>query len=202
MLFRSFRDEKDEGDSLRTFSGSYEELGEGQVSKVTRRRSSEWFGVGGLSQDIAVKKVTLLPIQGNWPQRERLHRETRFAAELSHPNLLHFYEQRRWFSSPNSAPYGESALLVSELLDGGSVGALVKTLWEEGRDEAERIEVLKNVAFQLLMGLNYIHQSGVIHRHINLDNVMLAHPYDEASPHEVRIKIIDLGSASECKNRK
>ncbi len=102
----------------------------------------------------------------------RFHREAKAAARLSHPNVVAVFDQ------------GEDAgrvFLVMEYVEGGTLRDLLR---ERGRlGAALALSVLEPV----LAALDAAHRSGLVHRDVKPENVLLA---DDG-----RVKVADFGLA-------
>src|SRR5262249_20513498 len=88
----------------------------------------------------------------------RFQREGKMLTKLDHPNVVRAF------------PVGESAgknYLVMENLDGETLEEVL-----ERRKRLPPIEAIR-VAFQVLMGLQHVHEKGLIHRDIKPANLML-----------------------------
>lgn len=126
----------------------------------------------------AVALKTLLPASENDPAlRRRFAREAEVIQRLQHPNfvrLIHYGERE-----------GEPSYVAMELLDGA---ALNQVLERETRLAPRRA---LHIVQQMLKGLSYAHEQGVIHRDLKPENVMLlAHDAEPDFP-----KLLDLGIA-------
>jgi eukaryotic-like serine/threonine-protein kinase len=86
----------------------------------------------------------------------RFAREARLASALQHPNITRVYET----GMHEGTPY-----MVQELLGGRDLSALILERQPYGLDEKRRILV------DVANGLDYGHQSGVIHRDIKPTNI-------------------------------
>jgi calcium-dependent protein kinase len=121
-------------------------------------------------QTFAVKSFSLNKVD----PKKRKH----FAAEaevflcMDHPNVVRLYDV---YES------NESLHFVMERLDGGELFDRVKQ--QRFFPEAEAAEV----AWQMLLALNYIHSHGIVHGDIKLENIL----YD--SPGSKHLKLIDFG---------
>jgi serine/threonine-protein kinase len=127
-----------------------------------------------IARRVAIKTVPL-PVNPD-PQTEeeiaRFKREAQAAGRLTHPNIVGVYD------------YGETsdlAFIVMEFVDGPSLKALL--------DKQERFALprIRQLMEELLAGLQFSHERGVVHRDIKPANVMLT-----ADGH---VKIADFGIA-------
>ena len=126
-------------------------LGAGGMGVVYRANDEK------LGRQVALK--TLPPERvGDAKARARLQREARSAAALEHPGIAQVYD------------VGETddggAFLVMELVRGRSLRELMRT---GALDREETLEVIAQIA----AALDHAHRSGVIHRDIKPDNVMV-----------------------------
>ena len=87
----------------------------------------------------------------------RVMREAHAAARLNHPGIVTLYE----LGSKNGTAY-----LVSELVDGPNLRELASRGEVSDRDVAE-------IGAELCAGLVHAHESGVVHRDIKPDNVLV-----------------------------
>lgn len=135
------------------------ELGSGGTSVVYHARDKD------SDRDVAVK-VLIKERLG-----DRFLREAARLKELSHPNLVTFFEVGR---------HEGRDFLVMEYLPGGD---LSHHLRGKGSEELLRLFI------QICAGLGYLHSQGVVHRDIKPANILL----DARG----RPKLTDLGSARE-----
>ncbi|PVH96430.1 Ssk2-type MAP kinase [Periconia macrospinosa] len=91
---------------------------------------------------------------------------------LDHPNIVSYY---------GIEPHRDKVYIFMEYCSGGSLAGLL----EHGRIEDET--VIQVYALQMLEGLAYLHDSGVVHRDIKPENILL-------DQHGV-IKFVDFGAA-------
>lgn len=150
-----------------TTIGAFEilgKLGAGGMGEVYPARDLR------LGREVALK---LLPASvADDPERlERLAREARVLASLSHPNIaaLHALETG-----------GPAPALVLELVEGESLGARI-------RRKALPIAEAREIARQIISGLDAAHECGIVHRDLKPDNVMIG-------PRGL-VKILDFGLA-------
>merc|ERR1712227_385129 len=103
-------------------------------------------------------------------------REVKVLKELDHPNIMKIHE---YFQD------NEYFYLISDLYEGGE---LFDEIVRRVRfSEASAIVILK----QILSGIAYIHDKGVVHRDLKPENILL-----EKAKNLENIKIIDFGLAS------
>ena len=107
---------------------------------------------------------------------ERMRREGRSAAALTHPNIVEIYD---FGMTDDGAPF-----LVMELLDGDP---LRKLLWGGPME----LSLLVQLATQIARGLARAHDFGVIHRDLKPENIFVCKG-DDGEP---LIKIVDFGIA-------
>lgn len=113
-----------------------------------------------ISRRVAIKTVKL-PGAGDIESEEelgRFRREAQAAGRLSHPNIVPVYD------------YGETdeiAYIVMEHIDGGSLKGLMDKAGQVPPADALRIMQ------QLLSGLQFSHDRGIVHRDIKPANVMM-----------------------------
>jgi serine/threonine-protein kinase len=127
-----------------------------------------------IGRRVAIKTVRLLGDADPEVQEglERFKREAQAAGRLTHPNIVGVYD------------YGETdetAYIVMEFVEGPSLKDLL--------DARERfpIEETARIMDQVLAGLQFSHEHGVVHRDIKPGNVMIAKGG--------RVKLADFGIA-------
>ncbi len=127
-----------------------------------------------IARQVAIKTVKLPDSHDIDAQEElaRFRREAQAAGRLTHPNIVGVFD------------YGETAdiaYIVMEYVDGESLKAVL--------DRKERFAVpdIVRIMDELLAGLGFSHERGVVHRDIKPANLMLTR--------QGRIKIADFGIA-------
>jgi serine/threonine-protein kinase len=144
-------------------------IGEGGMATVYRARHTLMerpYAVKILRRELAQDEKLV----------ERMRREGRSAAALTHPNIVEIYD---FGMTDDGAPF-----LVMELLDGEP---LRKLLW--GGPVA--FELLVKLATQIARGLARAHDFGVVHRDLKPENIFVCKD-DEGEP---LVKIVDFGIA-------
>ncbi|MBU8894559.1 protein kinase [Corallococcus sp. M34] len=129
-----------------------EELGSGGMSVVYKGLDT------ALDREVAVK-VLHPHLAGKDESRKRLAREARAVAKLHHPNILEVFD-----FSPAEA---HDAFIVTEYIRGRTL----KTYLDEGALEPPELAAM--IIHELAAALAHAHESGVIHRDLKPDNVMV-----------------------------
>ena len=151
------------GDTLSDRYRLEEEIGRGGMGIVFRACDSD------LERQVAVKVLAAHREVGD--ARERLFREARAAAALSHPHVVSVYD----VGEHHHMPY-----LVMELVEGPSL-----------KDrKPENLEETIEIATQICDALTHAHEHGLVHRDLKPGNVLLA---DKSG--RPMVKLVDLGLA-------
>ena len=120
-----------------------------------------------------VLKVIRPELVANANVVQRFQREARLAARLAHPNVVTVYE---------AEAFGSTQMLVMEFIEGVNLAELVA---QRGLlPVAEACELIRQAA----VGLEYIHQQGLVHRDIKPHNLLVSRIG--------QVKILDLGMAT------
>ena len=127
-----------------------------------------------IERRVAIKAVPLAQTvqSDNWQHLARFRREAQAAGRLQHPTVVGIFD------------YGESpefAFIIMEFVDGGTL----KSALEEGRRFS--VGAIDRLMQDILAGLQYSHEQGVIHRDIKPANIMLTR--------DGHAKIADFGIA-------
>jgi tetratricopeptide (TPR) repeat protein len=149
-----------------TLSGRYrldEEIGRGGMGVVFRAWDSD------LERQAAVKVLAARHEVGD--ARDRLFREARAAAALSHPHVVAVYD----VGEHKHMPY-----LVMELIEGPSL--------KERKPES--LEETIEIATQICDALGHAHEHGLVHRDLKPANVLLSD-----ATGRLLVKLVDLGLA-------
>lgn len=111
-----------------------------------------------LNRRVAIKMVDLAEASDKEESRERLLRDAKAVAILSHPNIVQVHDVIQ---------EDESAFIVMEYIEGDTLSAYLKS--QPVPETAFTVQVLR----QMAGALDYAHSKGVIHRDIKPGNVML-----------------------------
>jgi serine/threonine-protein kinase len=129
-----------------------------------------------LERDVALKTM-LVDFTFDPAARERFEREAKAVARLQHRNVVTIHE----LGETDGAPY-----IVMEFLGGQDLDAWLRT--DPPRPLAQKLDVV----IQLLEGLAYAHEQGIVHRDIKPGNVRVL---DDGT-----VKILDFGIAKFAKS--
>jgi eukaryotic-like serine/threonine-protein kinase len=140
-------------------------LGQGGMAAVYLAHDSE------LDRPVAIK-VLAEHLSSDEAFRQRFVREARMAAGLSHPNIVHVYDQ----GDEDGRPF-----IVMECVDGHTLGEELK------RTGALPPARVVDLALQICGGLEHAHASGLVHRDIKPGNLLLSE--------DGTVKIADFGIA-------
>jgi serine/threonine-protein kinase len=128
-------------------------------------------------QELRVVKILRQDLAADPSAQKRFMREARLATQIKHPNVATLYDFSRLEDG--------SFYMVWEHIEGDDVGDRLR------RSGPFPLPLAVQLGIQALRGLEAIHQSGVIHRDLSPDNLMLT----EDRRGQTAIKIIDLGLA-------
>src|SRR4051812_40931655 len=128
-------------------------------------------------QELRVVKILRQDLAGDPSAQKRFMREARLATQVKHPNVAILYD---FATLPDGSFY-----MVWEHIQGQNVGDRVR------RSGPFTVPVAVELGIQALHGLEAVHTSGVLHRDLSPDNLMIT----EDKSGKLRIKIIDLGLA-------
>jgi serine/threonine protein kinase len=128
-------------------------------------------------QELRVVKILRQDLAADPAAQKRFMREARLATQIKHPNVAILYD----FSTlPDGSFY-----MVWEHIQGQDVGDRIRKQGQFPVTTAVRLGI------QALHGLEAVHATGVIHRDLSPDNLMIT----EDKTGNLRVKIIDLGLA-------
>ncbi|KAK9468848.1 hypothetical protein V1512DRAFT_285107 [Lipomyces arxii] len=150
--------------SLRWQQGRF--IGGGTFGSVYRAVNLE---TGDL---MAVKEIRLQDSQSIRHIVKMIKDEMTVLEMLSHPNIVQYY---------GVEVHREKVFIFMEYCQGGSLASLL----EHGRIEDESVSQV--YALQMLEGLAYLHEAGIVHRDIKPENILL--------DHLGVVKFVDFGAA-------
>ena len=141
-----------------------EKLGEGGMGEVFLAEDTK------LDRKVALK---FLPEEYTKDQqaKERFEREAKAAAALNHPNIVTIYDINE---------HEDQTYIAMEYVDG-------QTLKEQITNRKLPITEIMDIFTQICQGLSKAHETGIIHRDIKPQNIII--------DKESRVKILDFGLA-------
>ena len=111
-----------------------------------------------LNRKVAVKEIDLDCFESD--QIGELRRETQVMSLCRHPNVLRVFA---------SFVTGSKLYIITPLLSGGSCLDIMRIAHPDGFEEVTVATILR----QVLLGLEYLHKNGHIHRDIKAGNVLI-----------------------------
>ena len=152
-----------------TLGGRYElrcRLAQGGMATVYLARDRQ------LDRQVAIKMLHP-QVAADPTFAERLRREARAAAGLSHPNIVGVYDWGR---------QGERYFIVMEYVSGHSLAEIIAARGPLGPKAAAAI------AFEVAAALAFAHRAGIVHRDVKPQNVLLSN--------DGHVKVTDFGIAT------
>jgi len=131
-------------------------------------RPGHWVAVKMLHAQLSEDKQSV----------KRFQQEASAASDLQHPNLIHQYDY--------GMIDGKTPFLVMEYLEGDSLSEVIK---EQGPMNPVRAV---RIFSQVMEGLKYAHDKGVVHRDIKPSNILLVKMKGSNEDH---VKVLDFGLA-------
>jgi serine/threonine protein kinase len=145
-------------------------LGKGRMAGVYRAKHR-------LGQTVAIK--VLPPSKAKDPTLlARFQRESKLATKLRHPNVVRGFQM---------GAQGDLHYLVMEFLEGATLEEVLASRGRLAAREAVRL------AHQALLGLQHLHEQGLVHRDLKPANLMLVPPPGAGDTLGCTLKILDIG---------
>lgn len=143
-----------------------QKIGEGGMATVYRGRHTT------LDRDVAIK-VLHPHLSSSNRNRQRFAREARAIENLRHGNILEIFDY--------SGTDCDDCYIITEFVEGQTLTSLMEHV---GRMPSE---VVAQIGMELCEALSYAHTSGILHRDLKPDNVMVRQ--------DGRVKLMDFGIA-------
>lgn len=155
-----------------TFYQEIQYIGEGQYSKVYKvlHKSTNTYR----AMKVSYKRDNMTK-----EDEEIIISEFNILKSLNHPNIVKVYELY---------DFDNSYYFISELIDGGTLSSKLDSVKLFKESQASHI------MFQILSALNFCHKNNILHKDLNLDNILILNSKEEVDFHT--IKIIDFGSSN------
>ena len=135
-----------------------------------------WHRLAGVAVAIKCYDKAKLSVGDSGSAVRRVQQEVRLMERLSHPGVVRMFEA---IDSP------KRVVIVMELADGGNLCEYVKMRGRLEEDEARLIFL------QLILAVEYLHESGIVHRDLKLENILVCN--NESGGSDVTVKIVDFG---------
>jgi tRNA A-37 threonylcarbamoyl transferase component Bud32 len=133
------------------------------------------YGAHGFVKTLAIKRI-LPELARDREFEERFIAEAKMAVRLSHANVVQVFDFGR---------FEESLFLAMEYVDGLDLAALLRRLRDQGRNVP--LPAAFHIAIEIMRGLDFAHQHGVVHRDVSPSNILLSRAGE--------VKIADFGIA-------
>lgn len=156
-----------EGNATVDFYGFGKVLGTGSFGEVRLA----WHRLAGVKVGIKSYEKSRITDPNQW---KRVQQEIDVLARLNHPNVLRMLET---MDTPKRVH------IVTEYCSGGNLCTYVKNKGKLSESEA------RGIFMQLLAGIEYLHNQGIVHRDIKLENVLF-----DTEKREL-VKLVDFGFA-------
>ena len=149
-----------------------------------RKESSETIGKGsfGIVDKVIhinkkfIRAMKTITIKKSKNDEINIKNEIDILKKIDHPNIVKLFEYYK-----NEEIY----YLITEYYSGGNLSEKLSTLGKFEESQAAYI------LFQILCAVYYLHQNGIIHRDLKLDNILIEN--EEKDTNFFNIKIVDFG---------
>ncbi len=176
----------DKNENPANFYEKVSELGEGAFGKVFKVKK---FG----TSFIRALKV----MNQSETDKEDILKEGELLKNLSHPNIIKIFEVYH---------YGKSIYLIEEFVNGGDLYSKISKL--DHLFETTSLAIMK----QIFSAVCYLHQNGLIHGDLKLENIMVESLNirkkatqvlsNDSEYNQIDIKLIDFGCSTLFKDKK
>ncbi|RIB11471.1 kinase-like domain-containing protein [Gigaspora rosea] len=130
-------------------------------------------------REVAIKMISLKEMQDNECLKTGVSREIQILEYINHPNIVSLLDT---IETPTHL------CLVLEYVPGGELFDYVNDYYEKITEDE-----VKQIFYELVNTVSYLHESNIIHRDLKLENILLES--SESSPNKKRIKLTDFGLA-------
>ncbi|CAG8496120.1 14107_t:CDS:2 [Cetraspora pellucida] len=130
-------------------------------------------------REVAIKMISLKEMQENECLKTGVSREIKILEYINHPNIV---------SLLDTVETPKHLCLVLEYVPGGE-------LFDYVNDHYEKIteDEVKQIFYELVNTVSYLHESNIVHRDLKLENILLES--SGPSPNKKCIKLTDFGLA-------
>lgn len=166
---------------IQTLYEMHEIIGHGKFSTVYRAQRRNPGDQRKDDENVAVKVINRTRMSDD--NRDLLRSEVNVLKLLNHPNVVAL---RHVITSREQNK--DMLYIVMEYIPGGELWRAIDEFGPVSEDIAHRLMV------QLLKTIEYLHRSGILHRDLKCENILLT----EMDPRNATIKIADFGLACLC----
>lgn len=145
-------------------------IGKGGFSRVYKAWDKK------LSRQVALKVYRTNEVSEKYSPIDEIRR----VVGLDHPNISRYFDIDEIVNEDSFGQEEKIQVCVMELLDGGNLGAY----YNQNRD----LNVLQKLLIDVLQGLSFLHNSGIIHRDVKPANILV-----KKTPNGPLAKITDFG---------
>ncbi|GIW80750.1 MAG: hypothetical protein KatS3mg105_2557 [Gemmatales bacterium] len=165
-----------QGKAKELILGSYvllERLGAGGMGQVFKARHLHM-------RRLVALKIIRPEVASDADSLARFYREIQVTSQVDHPNVVRAYD---------AGPVGPHLGLAMEFIEGTDLAALVN------KEGPLSVEQACDFVRQTALGLQHIHERGLIHRDMKPPNLVVTKECDASEYPYGQIKILDLGLA-------
>ena len=158
-------------------------IGKGAFSDVyltTKKESPKLY---------ATKVIDLSSIKNDEKQKDYLDKEMSILIDVNHPNIIELIEIKK---------KEDKIYIVTEYCNGGTLSKYLEKYQKENK-KALPEKIVQYVMRQIVEGMKYLNDKNIMHRSINLENILINYEDEEDKKNnnimKAKIKIIDFGFA-------
>ena len=156
----------------------------GDVFLTTKKESSTFY---------ATKVLDLSAIKGDDIAKDYIDKEMSILMDVNHPNIIELKEIKK---------KENKIYLVMEYCNGGNLEKFLEKYQEDNKKPLSE-EIVQYIMKQIVEGMKYLSNKNIMHRHINLDNILINYEDENDKKNnnimKAKIKIIDFGFSTYLK---
>jgi serine/threonine protein kinase len=156
----------------------------GEVFLASRKGTDQMYAVKKVSKSLALQEKV----------KKYFNNEIYILKQVNHPNIIKLYEIKQTLNN---------FYLVFDLCNGGGLSNCLEKYMKQNKKPFTQ-EIAQSIIRQLVSGLQYLHHNKILHRDLNLDNVLIHFNTEEDKNNfnllKAQVKIIDFGFARYLEN--
>ena len=141
----------------------------------------------------ATKILDLYAIKGDDFAKDYIDKEMSILMDVNHPNIIELKEIKK---------KENKIYLVMEYCNGGTLEKFLEKYQEDNKKPLSE-EIVQYIMRQIVEGMKYLSNKKIMHRHINLDNILINYEDENDKKNnnimKAKIKIIDFGFSTYLK---